>query len=131
MVIKNKNGTFDRLDGINIQTDNSLEVMDIDFFDFDNDNIHEIIVMNNLSSYTGHSLNLYKFNFQTSSEITSSYFNETRYEGDGAWIKWLHIFDYDKDGDLDFVGDGLFGEIVEKRIYWKNENGKFNRIISN
>ena len=131
VVIKNKNGTFDRLDGINIQTDNSLEVMDIDFFDFDNDNIHEIIVMNNLSSYTGHSLNLYKFNFQTSSEITSSYFNETRYEGDGAWIKWLHIFDYDKDGDLDFVGDGLFGEIVEKRIYWKNENGKFNRIISN
>ena len=131
VVIKNKNGTFDRLDGINIQTDNSLEVMDIDFFDFDNDNNHEIIVMNNLSSYTGHSLNLYKFNFQNSSEITSSYFNETRYEGDGAWIKWLHIFDYDKDGDLDFVGDGLFGEIVEKRIYWKNENGKFNRIISN
>ena len=87
--------------------------------------------MNNLSGYNGHSLNLYKFSFQSNSQITSSYFDETKFEGNNSWIKWIHIFDYDKDGDLDIVGDGLFGDINNNKIYWKNENGKFNRIISN
>ena len=130
LVIKNENGNYDRQKGINIQTDINLEVMDIDFFDFDNDNIKEIIVMNNSSGYNGHSLNLYKFNFQNNSQVTSTYFDITKFEGDNAWIKWIHIFDFDKDGDLDIVGDGLFGDIVDKTIYWKNEKGKFNRMIN-
>lgn len=130
LVIKNENGNYDRQKGINIQTDINLEVMDIDFFDFDNDNIKEIIVMNNSSGYNGHSLNLYKFNFENNSQVTSTYFDVTKFEGDNAWVKWIHIFDFDKDGDLDIVGDGLFGDIVDKTIYWKNEKGKFNRIIN-
>ena len=131
LVIKNENGTFDRLKGINIQSDTNLEVMDIDFFDFDNDNIKEVLVMNNVSSYQGHSLNLYKFSFQSNSQITSSYFYETKFEGNNSWIKWIHIFDSDKDGDLDIVGDGLFGDINGNKIYWKNESGKFKRTITN
>ena len=131
LVIKNENGTFDRLKGINIQSDSNLEVMDIDFFDFDNDNIKEVLVMNNISGYQGHSLNLYKFSFQSNSQITSSYFDETKFEGNNSWIKWGHIFDYDKDGDLDIVGDGLFGDINGNKIYWKNESGKFKRTITN
>ena len=131
LVIKNENGTFDRLKGINIQSDINLEVMDIDFFDFDNDNIKEVLVMNNISGYQGHSLNLYKFSFQSNSQITSSYFDETKFEGNNSWIKWIHIFDYDKDDDLDIVGDGLFGDINGNKIYWKNESGKFKRTITN
>ena len=131
LVIKNENGTFDRLKGINIQSDSNLEVMDIDFFDFDNDNIKEVLVMNNISGYQGHSLNLYKFSFQSNSQITSSYFDETKFEGNNSWIKWIHIFDYDKDDDLDIVGDGLFGDINGNKIYWKNESGKFKRTITN
>ena len=131
LVVKNENGTFNRINGINIQTDNNLEVMDINFFDFDNDNIKEILVMNNISGYQGHSLNLYKFSFENNSHITSTYFDDTKYTGNNAWIKWLHIFDYDKDGDLDIVGNGLFGEIDDKKIHWENENGKFKRRITN
>ena len=127
LVIKNKNGFFDRANAVNIQNDESLEPMDIDFFDFDGDNIKEILVMNNISFYKGYSLNLYKFTFENNSPITSNYFDETKYEGDNSWIKWVHIFDYDKDGDLDIVGDGLFGELVDNKIYWKNESGKFKR----
>lgn len=41
------------------------------------------------------------------------------------------FFDYDKDGDLDIVGDGLFGDINNNKIYWKNESGKFKRTITN
>ena len=131
LVIKNENGTFDRLKGLNIQSDSNLEVMDIDFFDFDNDNIKEVLVMNNISGYQGHSLNLYNFSFQSNSQITSSYFDETKFEGNNSWIKWVHIFDYDKDGDLDIVGDGLFGDINGNKIYWENESGKFKRTITN
>lgn len=131
LIIKNENGTFNRLNGINIQSDINLEVMDIDFFDFDNDNIKEIIVMNNFSSYQGYSLNVYKFSFESNSHITSDYFEETKFEGNNAWIKWIHIFDFDKDGDLDIVGDGLFGDIVNSNIHWNNEGGKFKKRITN
>ena len=128
LVIKNKNGTFNRLEGINIQTNNNLEVMDIDFFDFDNDNIKEVLVMNNSSGYNGYSLNLYDFDFNNNSEITSNYFEQTTYLGSNSWIKWIHIFDYDSDGDLDIVADGLFGDLNGGEIFWKNEEGKFKRV---
>ena len=132
LVIKNENGIYDRSSGINIQTNSSLEVLDIDFFDFDGDNIKEILVMNNTNGYSGYSLNLYKFTFQNNSDITSNYFDETKLQGtSNTWIKWLHVFDYDRDGDLDIVGDGLFGDINDNKIHWKNEIGKFKRTITN
>lgn len=129
LVIKNENGIYDRSSGINIQTDNNLEVMDIDFFDFDGDNVKEILVMNNVNRYSGYSLNLYKFTFDNNSHITSNYFDQTKFEGNNSWIKWIHVFDYDKDGDLDIVGDGLFGDINGNTIYWKNESGNFKKTI--
>ena len=48
-----------------------------------------------------------------------------------TWLKWLHIFDRDNDGDLDIVGDGLFGDIVDSNIFWRNDNGKFNGFVQN
>ncbi len=128
LVIKNKNGTFNRLEGINIQTNSNLEVMDIDFFDFDSDNTKEVLVMNNSSGYNGYSINLYDFNFNNNNEITSDYFEQTTYFGSNSWIKWIHIFDNDSDGDLDIVADGLFGDLNGSEIYWKNEAGKFKRV---
>ena len=77
-------------------------------------------------------LKLYNFSFQSFNEISSNYFDSTKFEGDNAWIKWIHIFDFDNDGDLDVVADGLFGEINPKQIgsntYWKNNSGKFKRL---
>ena len=131
LIIKNENGIFDRSKGINIQTDNTLGVLDIDFFDFDGDNLKEILVMSEVSGYNGYSLNLYKFTFENNSHITSNYFDHTKFEGSyNTWIRSIHVFDYDLDGDLDIVGDGLFGDINDKKIHWKNENGKFKRTIN-
>jgi len=131
LIIKNENGTFDRSKGINIQSDNTLGVLDIDFFDFDGDNLKEILVMSEVSGYRGYSLNLYKFTFKNNSHITSNYFDQTKLEGsNNTWIRSIHVFDYDLDGDLDIVGDGLFGDINDKKIHWKNENGKFKRTIN-
>jgi len=127
IIIKNENGIFDRNKGINIQTDQNLEVMDIDFFDFNDDGINDILVMNNKNGYNGYSLNLYRFSFETNGEITSNYFDITEHSGSNSWVKWLHIFDSDNDGDLDIIGDGLFGDLVDKQVLWRNENGKFKR----
>jgi hypothetical protein len=127
VVIKNENGIFDRNNGINIQTDQNLEVMDIDFFDFNEDGINDILVMNNKTGYNGYSLNLYRFSFENNGEITSNYFDITEHSGSNSWVKWLHLFDSDNDGDLDIVGDGLFGDLVDKQVVWRNESGKFKR----
>lgn len=130
VIIKSNRGVFDREQGINIQTDSSLEVMDIDFFDFDKDGKDEILVMNNRSFYKGYSLKLYDYKTNSADDITSLYFDDTEYDGPNSWIKWIHIFDFDKDGDLDIVADGLFGELYgtrgEIQIYWKNSG---NRMI--
>lgn len=127
IIINNEKGTFDRNKGINIQTNQNLEVMDIDFFDFNDDGIKDILVMNNTTGYNGYSLNLYKFSFENNRELTSTYFDVTKHSGSNSWIKWIHLFDSDNDGDLDIVGDGLFGDLVDKQVVWKNENGKFKR----
>lgn len=125
LVFRNVSGVFNRETAINIQTDTALEVMDMSFLDFDKDGIKEILVMNNLNGYNGYSLNLYRFTFDQHEEITKDYFLETTYEGYNSWIKWLRIFDYDGDGDLDIVGDGLFGDLYKGNVKWKEYGGKF------
>lgn len=127
IAIKNENGIFDLNKGINFQTNPGLGelALDIDFFDFDEDGINEILVINTKDSYAGCSLKLYKFSFEGSEEITSEYFDKTEFNGSNTWIKWLHIVDVDNDGDLDVAGDGLFGSLLNSRIFWKNVNGKF------
>lgn len=125
MVIKNEGGFFNHSSAINIQSDNSLEVMDISFLDFDGDGVKEILVMNNLNGYMGYSLKLYKFSFESHSDITENYFVNTLFRGDSAWIKWLRTFDFDGDGDLDIVGDGLFGILNGGSVVWKQFEGKF------
>ncbi len=127
IIIKNENGIFDRNKGINIQTNQNLEVLDIDFFDFNEDGINDILVMNNTNGYKGYSLKLYRFSFENNEEITSTYFDITEHSGADSWVKWLNLFDIDNDGDMDIVGNGLFGNLVDKQVMWKNENGKFKR----
>ena len=128
-VIPNINGDFDRSKAIDFPIDSNLEIMDIAFLDFDFDGKIDVLTMSN-KNYNGYGLRLFLNKGTSFLESTKNYFDVTDGEGKNAWIKWIRLFDYDLDGDIDVVGDGLFGELngsKGKRIYWRNNAGKFNQ----
>ena len=128
-VIPNINGDFDRSKAIDFPIDTNLEIMDIAFLDFDFDGKIDVLTMSN-KNYNGYGLRLFLNKGTSFLESTKNYFDVTDGEGKNAWIKWIRLFDYDLDGDIDVVGDGLFGELngsKGKRIYWRNNAGKFNQ----
>jgi hypothetical protein len=129
-VIPSTNGIFDRAKAINLQVDSNLELMDIAYLDFDFDGKIDVLTMSNIN-YNGYGLRLYLNKENGFIESAKNYFDVTDEKGNGAWIKWIRLFDYDGDGDLDVVADGLFGDLngsKGRRIYWKNESGKFKQV---
>ena len=129
-VIPSANGIFDRSKAINLAVDSNLELMDIAYLDFDFDGKIDVLTMSNIN-YNGYGLRLYLNKENGFIESAKNYFDVTDEKGNGAWIKWIRLFDYDGDGDLDVVADGLFGDLngsKGRRIYWKNELGKFKQV---
>ena len=125
------NGLFDRSKAINFPVDSNLELMDIAFLDFDYDGKIDVLTMSNKSGYNGYGLRLFLNKGTSFVESTSTYFDVTDEVGNNAWIKWIRLFDYDGDGDLDVVADGLFGDLhgdKGRRIYWRNDAGKFKQV---
>jgi hypothetical protein len=105
--------------------------MDIAYLDFDFDGKIDVLTMSNKAGYNGYGLRLYLNKDSGFIESTKNYFDVTDETGKNAWIKWIRLFDYDGDGDLDVVADGLFGNLngsYGRRIYWKNELGKFKQM---
>ena len=131
VMIPNNKGIFDRLNGKIIQNESDLELMDITFLDFDKDGKLDILTMNNKSRYNGYGLRLLLNKGSEFIDATSSYFDVVNGSGASAWIKWIHLFDFDKDGDIDVVADGLFGTLngtKGRKIYWRNDSGKFHQV---
>lgn len=126
-IIKNTNGVFD----INNQTIiNTKELpMSFVFYDFNGDKKIDII-SNNTYNYQGYEISLYLNNGNNFTDETSKYFDKTTNQSQYTWIKLLRMFDYDKDGDLDIVGDGTFGFLENKKIHWRNDEGKFIQNIN-
>ena len=130
-VIPNNKGIFDRSKAKLIQSEKSLELMDMAYMDFDFDGKIDILTMSNKSGYNGYGLRLLLNKGDSFIDATNTYFDYSSGEGKNAWIKWIHLFDYDKDGDIDVVADGLFGDLngtKGRKIYWKNTEGKFTAV---
>ncbi len=128
-VIPNINGDFDRSKAIDFPIDSNMEIMDIAFLDFDFDGKIDVLTMSN-KNYNGYGLRLFLNKGTSFVESTKNYFDVTDGQGKNAWIKWIRLFDYDLDGDIDVVADGLFGDLngsKGKRIYWRNDVGKFHQ----
>jgi hypothetical protein len=132
-IVPNNNGTFNRKEAINIKVDLSLEVLDMLFMDFDEDGKIDILTLNNKNGYQGYALQLYLNRGKQFIEVTEEYFDKNHESGNDSWIKWLRLFDYDQDGDLDIVADGLHGSLFNKNtvVHWKNNNGYFVRTRIN
>lgn len=131
-IIIQKNKEFVRQEFTAIPLAKDLEVIDIAFLDFNWDGNMDVLTMSNKNGYQGYELSLFQNTGTAFIDATSKYFNSYSGVGKNSWIKWIHLFDYDKDGDLDVVGDGLFGDLLgtqDRRIWWKNNSGKFVQVI--
>jgi hypothetical protein len=128
-LIEQSNGVFDFSKRIEISIPDINEPMDIDFFDFNNDGKKDILTMSNINSYNGYSVNIYIKENGNYSDRTSQYIDFPSESSSGLWIKWIYLFDYDKDGDIDIVGEGYFGDSNERVIYWRNDKGSFKRVV--
>ncbi|MEY3678353.1 MAG: hypothetical protein RI924_494 [Bacteroidota bacterium] len=130
LLIPQENGQFNRNSAISLPIESGLELMDIAFFDFNKDGQTDILTMSNKSGYNGYGLRLFHNDNLQFKDMTSAYFDVATGVGTNAWIKWIHLFDYDKDGDLDVVADGLFGDLngnKGRRIWWKYNEGQFTQ----
>lgn len=126
-IIKNTNGVFNYNDVISIKT-NGLPLSFI-FYDFNKDNKVDILSTNTYD-YQGYNINLYNSDNNNFNDETLKYFDEVEERSQYTWIKLIRLFDQDKDGDLDVVGDGLFGSLSNKKIHWNNNEGKFKRVVN-
>jgi hypothetical protein len=126
-VVLYKTGLFNKANAINLPITPGLEVMDFAFLDFDGDGSLDILTMNNKDTYQGYALRLYLNRGTKFIDVTKEYFDVFEASGKNAWIKWIHLFDYDKDGDLDVVADGLYGELYDNKskVFWENNSGFF------
>ena len=128
IIIPQENGEFNRQKAINIPVETGLELMDISFFDYNLDGKLDLLTMSNKDSYNGFQLSLYLNENNNYSNKTSDFFDQFAGLGKNNWIAWIRLFDYDKDGDLDIVGDGLYGDLNNHLIYWRNDRGKFTLV---
>lgn len=125
IIITQQNGEFNRQNAISVPIETDLELMDIAFFDFNKDRNLDLLTMSNKAGYQGYGLRLYIKEDNRFIDRTSAYFDKYTGVGTNSWIKWIHLFDYDGDGDIDIAGDGLFGNLTGGKIWWRNQNGKF------
>ena len=129
-LIINNAGTFNRAAAINIPIEPGLGLMDLAFMDFDGDGKTDILAMNHKDVYQGYALRLYLSRGKSFVNATKDYFNNSEEKGLNTWIKWLRLFDQDKDGDVDIVADGLYGALFDNRskIHWQNNSGYFTMV---
>lgn len=129
MIILQENGVFDRSKAISLPIDDNLLIVDIAFFDINEDNKLDILTMSVIENYMGYKLDIFINNSTSFSKSTEQYIDYNYGSGQNNWITWIRLFDYDKDGDVDIVGDGLCGDLLDKVIYWNNKEGKFVKTV--
>ena len=113
-ILYNNKGIFDNLD--------------IGFLDLNSDGKMDLILNSTSMNYNGYKLYAFiQIDNSNFSDKTNEYFNEYEENSNRTWIKWLRFFDHDKDGDVDIVGDGLYGSLLNKKIWWENTSNKFTK----
>tara|TARA_Y100001954_G_C15761871_1_gene579584 strand:+ start:98 stop:1561 length:1464 start_codon:yes stop_codon:yes gene_type:complete len=97
--------------------------LDIDFYDFNSDGLIDILLNMVGEGYNSSSVEVYINNGENFTNMTDDYLDHFNFYGNNNWIKWLHLYDVDYDGDIDIVTDGLFA--MSEPLYWENIDNSF------
>lgn len=125
VVIFQDNGVFDYDKKIIIDLEDYgyTGVVDIDFYDFDNDGNTEIL-LNFTPDYVTHKPLMFTTSDRRFEDVTSSYFLND--DIDDIWFLWHFLKDIDGDGDIDIIPDGA----QWRYFYLENNNGVFQKVDS-
>tara|TARA_Y100000766_G_scaffold162272_1_gene139374 strand:+ start:509 stop:1966 length:1458 start_codon:yes stop_codon:yes gene_type:complete len=97
--------------------------LDIDFYDFNSDGLIDLLLNMVGEGYNSSSVEIYINNGENFTIMTNDYLDNFNFYGNNNWIKWLHLYDIDFDGDIDIVADGLFA--MSEPLYWENIDNSF------
>lgn len=97
--------------------------LDIDFYDFNSDGLIDILLNMVGEGYNSSSVEVYINNGENFTNMTNDYIDHFNFYGNNNWIKWLHLYDIDFDGDIDITADGLFA--MSEPLYWENIDNSF------
>ena len=97
--------------------------LDIDFYDFNSDGLIDLLLNMVGEGYNSSSIEIYINNGENFTIMTNDYLDNFNFYGNNNWIKWLHLYDIDFDGDIDIVADGLFA--MSEPLYWENIDNSF------
>ena len=149
VIFGNGSGRYDYQTKKTLFTSNNLDPLDIDFYDIDNDNDYDILLLSTItdtpgnfgsfSPYGGYAVSVLINNDGVFTDNTNSYLQNSfvRAEGiKGGFIQWLYLHDLDNDGDIDICLNAWYDksdDFLSKRdtkVYWeKTENGFVKREI--
>ena len=132
VIFQNESGGFNFDTARILPIDGIFTPLDIDFFDFNNDNKIDIIVTSEKNFYKGARLDVLIQTDEGFINKTQDYIDIFEFDGDNAWWKWLYVIDFDNDGDLDLLTDGLFGDYFQHNrhtLWWENIDGAFKMNI--
>jgi hypothetical protein len=134
IMIPNQHGVYDRGSAVPVPLPIGYEVMDIAFLDVDLDGQEDLVTMSNVDGYNGYGLSIFlKEESGGFSDATDRFATGTEGKGANTWIKWIRLFDAEHDGDIDLVGDGLFGDLSNpnryQMVFWRNDSGVFRRAF--
>lgn len=149
IIFGNGSGSYDYQTKKILFTSNNLDPLDIDFYDIDNDNDYDILLLSTITDtpgdfgafapYGGYAVNVLINNDGVFTDSTNKFLQNSfvRAEGiKGGFVQWLYLHDLDDDGDIDICLNAWYDksdDFLSKRdtkVYWeKTENGFVKREI--
>ena len=105
---------------LNDKAKSYTSVLDINFYDLDNDSYLDIII-SRTEDYNRSYIQVLKNNITSFEDVTDLYIDNNTFEFEGGAIEWLYVGDFNSDGIVDLRTNINNGEFLK----WELINNKF------